>query len=97
MINDKNKVVIAEHYGDYVPPSPVKELIAELLGGVSNQYLRGLQMVALSSSASLNRKSRRQKTLVQRRKVAVARCQGLYNQKWKDQQATIQLFVDNII
>ncbi|MFA4828099.1 MAG: hypothetical protein WC855_00620 [Thermodesulfovibrionales bacterium] len=97
MTNGNNNVVITEHYGDYVPPFQVKGLISELLCGVSNRYLRGLQAVVLNSSSGLNRKSRRQKTLARKRKVAIADCRGVYNQKWHDGQATIQLFVDNII
>ncbi len=56
-----------------------------------------MQSVILNVSSGLNRKSRRQKTLSRKRKVAVADCQGVYNQKWHDGPATIQLFVDNII
>lgn len=97
MTDQQHNVAIIEQFGSYSPPFPVRETIEDLLCGISNQYVRGLHAVVLSSSSGLNRKSRRQKTLSRKRKVAIMDCRGIYNQKWHNDPATIQLFVDNII
>ena len=97
MINERHNVVITEQYGDYSPPFPVKNLIEDLLSGISIHHLRGLQSIILRNSDDTNRRDRRRKTMARKQKVAIANCRGVYNQKWHDGPATIWIFVDNVI
>jgi hypothetical protein len=97
MTTEDHNISIIESYVNYEPPFPIKSIISDLLNSISKQYLIGLQAVILTNALAMNRKGRRNKTLSRKKKVALVECLGLYNAKWNDGPATIQLFIDNII
>ena len=97
MVNNDHKVEIIEQYHNYIPPFPVKEIVAARLSGISAHFLQGLGTIVLTNYGGLNHQRRRQKTQVQNHKIAVADCGGLYFCKRHGDAATIELFIDNII
>ncbi|HEV8573462.1 MAG TPA: hypothetical protein VGR43_02020 [Dehalococcoidia bacterium] len=90
-------VKVVEYYRDWVPPTGVRRTIDRLLEATPQQYLIGLRSVVLTNAASLTGKRRRGTTVSRKRKVALNRCGGLYHRSRHDQQASIEIFVDNCL
>ncbi len=97
MVDDHPKVQILENYKDFTPPPWVPKAVSRLLDGIPAQYLNGLRIISLSNTGGLNHRLKRQQTLSRKRKVPIRECRGFYCRKWKNQPASIKLFVDKIV
>ena len=91
------KVEVLDCYKDFAPPKWISRSLSRLINGIPQQYINGLHSIKLTNASGLNHSLRRKKTISQKKKVSVKDCRGLYHQKWHDNPATIELFVDNII
>lgn len=89
-------VEIVESYRDFSPPAPIRPSVERMILAVPGRYLYGLGTVVLTNASGLPRR-RRVKTRSRRRKVAIARCRGLYHRRWRGQAAWIEIFVDNCL
>jgi hypothetical protein len=89
--------LIVEAYRDYDPPCDVKRIITVLLRYVPSESLLGLGSIVLTNSSALPRDGRRQKTWSRGRKVRIADALGLYYRTTRHSEASIRIFVDNIL
>jgi hypothetical protein len=89
-------IEIKSAYLDYEPPFDVERAVRRMLDLTPPEHLAGLRTIVLRNAAGLNHERRRSKTLSRKRKVAIARCRGLYHQRWKGEPAWIEIFVDNV-
>jgi hypothetical protein len=83
-------------YHEYQPPFDVERAVRRMIKLTAPEHLAGLRTIVLRNSAGLNHERRRSKTLARKRKIAVAKCRGLYHQRWKGEPAWIEIFVDNV-
>ena len=89
-------VEIQENYKDYEAPRCALKSVKRLIRHTPKKYFSDLQLVHLTNSDALNRKSRRQKTKSRKRKVSLNNCGGWYIEKWNNQPARIELLIDKI-
>ncbi len=89
-------VKIQENYKNYEAPRCVLNSANRLVENTPKKYLMGLHLIHLTNTNALNRKNRRQKTISRKRKVALNNCSGWYAEKWNNQPAQIELYVDRI-
>jgi hypothetical protein len=92
-----SQVQIVERYRNWTPPAGTRSAVARLVEGIPERYLLGLASVVLTNSEGAPRHQRRRKLWLKRRKVSVARAQGLYHQAWQGKPPSIELLVDNIV
>lgn len=96
MSNNAYGVTIKETYKDYSPPVSARKTVSRLLSGIPNTHLFGLKAIVLTNSGSISGERKRKKTRYKKKKVLLSDCRGLYHQKWSNEPAWIELFVDNI-
>jgi len=70
--------------------------VSRLLCGIPGKYVSGIKTVVLTNAGGLSHDRRKQKTLSRKRKVLIRESRGLYHQKWQNEPAWIEVFVDNI-
>ena len=96
-MNEEHGIIIREAYKDYEPPFDVVRIVNRLLAGVPNTRLAGLKTVVLSSSANLSKPVRKAKAHARGKSYELGKCRGRYHQKWKNESAWIELWVDNML
>jgi hypothetical protein len=94
----RHNVEIEEAYRDYTPEVDVVEAVSRLLNGIPPMYLRGLRCVTLTNSKGRNLARRRHRVEWGGRAISIweETC-GLYHALSRDEEAYIELFVDNIL
>lgn len=92
-----NSPEIVERYRDWSPPFDVAPIVRRLLSRIPEQYLLGLETVALTNVSGLNRKRRHETTRSRGRKVRISATSGLYHQAISGEPAWIELFVDSAV
>jgi len=95
-MGDNHGVIIQDAYRDFIPTINARRAVGRLLSGVPDKYLSGLKAIILTNAEGLSHDRRRQKTLSRKRKVLVRESRGLYYQKWQNEPAWIEVFVDNV-
>jgi len=93
----KHHIEVREAFRDYTPPVSPRRAVDRLLGKLPEKYLAGLKTIVLTNAGGLNYDRRRWKTWSRKRKVAVVECRGLYHERWKNEPAWIEIFVDNAL
>ncbi len=88
---------IKEAYRGYLPPAWAKPTVERILRRVPDSYLSGLRTIVLTAAGDLSHGRRRRKTRSRKKKVKISEACGLYHEKWRNEPAWIELFVDNII
>jgi hypothetical protein len=87
-------IPIFESYQRFQPPSWVRPTVAKLLAGIPDKYVAGLGSIVLTNASAIG------KGKTQRfggRKYARADCLGFYHCKRRDEQAWIEIVVDNVV
>ncbi len=92
----KPVVQVVESYRDWVPALDIAGVVERMVAAVPERYLAGLGRVVLTCAGELPRR-RRGKIWSKKKKVPIERCRGLYHHKHREEQAWIELFVDNIL
>lgn len=90
----KKKQIVQEAYRDYKPPVNVKKTVQVLLEYVPLEDLAHLESIVLTNTAALSRKRKRER---RSSGAPLSRVLGRCYQRWKDQPAYIELYVDNIL
>jgi hypothetical protein len=87
-------IPVRDNYEEYAPPLDFSAIVKRLLLGVSADYLRSIGAIVLTNSSRLNPSKSRIPS--KGRKVHARHISGLYHHPTKDQQAWIELYVDNL-
>ncbi len=95
-MGDNHEVIIQNAYRDFIPTINARRAVGRLLSGIPDKYLSGLKAIVLTSAEGLSHNRRRHKTLSRKRKVLIRESRGLYHQKWQNEPAWIEVFVDNV-
>jgi hypothetical protein len=90
-------IEITEAYRGFSPPLSVRRTVDDLLSRVPDKYLGGLRTVVLTNAGALTGSRKRSRTRARGQRIPVNRCRGLYHQRWDNEPAWIELFVDNIL
>jgi len=95
-MGDNHGITIQDAYRDFVPPVNAQRTVDGLLSGIPGKYVSGLKTVVLTNAGGLSHDRRKQKTLSRKRKVLIRESRGLYHQKYHNDPAWIEVFVDNV-
>ena len=90
-MNEDHGIIIREAYKDYEPPFDVVATANRLLSGVPRKRLTGLKTVVITSSQNLSKPVRKAKAHARGKAYELGTCHGRYHQKWKSEQAWIEL------
>lgn len=93
---DNHGIIIQDAYRDFVPPVNAQRTVRHLSSGIPGKYVSGIKTIVLSNAGGLSHHRRKQKTLSRKRKVLIRESRGLYHQKWQNEPAWIEVFVDNV-
>jgi hypothetical protein len=88
---------VVESYSGYAPPFDVKALVEKMASTVPPKFLVGLEEILLTNTAGLPRRIRRGVTKSRKKKVRMVKARGLYQPKWNNRPARIEIFVDNTL
>ena len=86
-------IPIYESFRDYTSPPWVKPTVERLLSSLAPEHLAGLQSVVLTNASTVKGKTGR----VGRRKYNRNECGGFYHRASRNDQAWIEVLVDNAI
>ena len=95
-MRDSHGIIIQDAYRDFIPAMNAQRTIGRLLSGIPAKYVSGIKTIVLTNAGGLSHDRRRQKTLSRKRKVLIRESRGLYHQKWQNESAWIEVFVDNV-
>lgn len=90
------KCQVIERYQDFSLPFDAARLVRDLLRCVPKKDLAGLQSIVLTNEAAQSREDRRRHTHARHKKYRLADCRGFYQHARREEEAYIQLHMDQI-